>query len=295
MPLEISPQIKAMIKNFYKCVRLLPKRKISPRKIFEDADKGNLSGLLSSMSHSNNLTDTQYKTIGKILSNANHLLPEEDTNEIEERLKGLIHESERLFSNLVPCKDDDQVRPGPEKTRSGDEEPSMNTEPHVGPRVDVWIHSHDRQESLILGKSYKLMVKVGALKTDDVVTAKAEATVSITSKYENVIFDVSLVGDAFEIENPVMQISLDKNKASKMISFLIKPLQAGRQHISVYFYYKVNLLLVLSIPLHILEERTRYPRSETNWNRDIEVIASSEKGLESIFDIDQVAKMKTPA
>ena len=98
----------------------------------------------------------------------------------------------------------------------------------------------------------------------EITLARSEVLESIWKrKYDRVTVDVSLVGDAFEIDEPqVRQLYLGIREMSNEISFWITPKQEGSQNLTILFYYKVNLLLVVSVPLHVTTE----PAAK-NWGR----------------------------
>ena len=164
---------------------------------------------------------------------------------------------------------------------------SRPEKPNTGPRVNVWIDSHHSKEPLQLKERYTLKVNVGALKSDVIVSADAQPLESLIRKYQEVMVDVSLIGDAFEIDPQVQQLSLSPKGDSDPISFSIRPIQEGSQNLSMLFYYKVNLLLVMSIPLHILKEPATYPTTGGEF-MNTQIVASSGRGFASIFEIDQV-------
>jgi hypothetical protein len=138
----------------------------------------------------------------------------------------------------------------------------------------------------LIGKTYQLLVNVGALKQDVLVSADAKPLESILKRYKRVRVDVSLIGKSFRITPNVRPLWLTTERNSEPISFSVTPKQKGHQNLSMFFYYKLNLLLVLCVPLEVISKPTIYSKTG-NKLLNTHIIGSSDRGFESIFEIDK--------
>lgn len=96
--------------------------------------------------------------------------------------------------------------------------------------------------------------------------------------------DGSMVCKAFVISRPNRILRLNIKHKSDPVSIRIEGKNEGQHQLSLFFYYKLNLLMVLSVPLEVRSHFTHSLKSEY-YILATQVIGSNEEGFECIFEI----------
>ena len=155
--------------------------------------------------------------------------------------------------------------------------------------VNVWINQHKATEPLIKANPYDLMVNIDMKGSDSISLVDPGYLERIGAKPNGIEISVSISGDDFEILNDTKEIFLPKEGHSEPISFRIVPTASGISKLKLYFYYKLNLIMILSVSLEIKEPvsdiTTTFEKEQQFLN--VDVLGSSNVGFESILQIER--------
>lgn len=155
-------------------------------------------------------------------------------------------------------------------------------------KVNVWIKDHDSEQPLLDGQVYQLMINVGKIKEASLVSVGAESLESVSRKLGEIKLDVVVVANRSDISPSTQALTLPVTGDSESLSFSLRPKGEGSESITILFYYKANLLLVISVPLEIHTKPTVISKSEKRSELlDTELILLSDRGFESILEIDK--------
>jgi hypothetical protein len=151
----------------------------------------------------------------------------------------------------------------------------------ISRKVNVWMHNHDSHSPLILKQEYQLMINVGKPRLNAIMSANAERL----EKYAGNELLVALVSDDFSIEEDTQKLLLPLSGNSESISFKVIPTSAGVVNIFALFYFKINLLQMLSISINVLP--TNKMKSNQGKLEPIapHILLTADRGFESIAEI----------
>jgi hypothetical protein len=155
--------------------------------------------------------------------------------------------------------------------------------------VNVWINNHKATEPLIKAAPYDLMINVDMKGSDSISLLDADFLERIGAKPNGIEISVSISGDDFDIPNDTKEMFLPKEGHSDPISFKIIPNASGTSKLKLYFYYKLNLIMILSVSMEIKEpisDITTILEKEQHF-LNVDVIGSSNVGFESILQIER--------
>lgn len=161
----------------------------------------------------------------------------------------------------------------------------QNLEPKKERRhINIWINKHDSTEPITKGEVHELLVNVGSPQKNSLVSSIATNIERVASKYEDTRITVTLFSDNFEISPPKETLILPPQGESALLTFRIKALSEGSHDIDVCFYFKKELLQLLSVSLKVVGKS--HQRSvDDNKAIMVKTLVTSEYGLDSVFDI----------
>jgi hypothetical protein len=159
---------------------------------------------------------------------------------------------------------------------------NLNTQPSRIRNVNVWIENHDSHLPLIVKEKYGLMINVGETKLNTILSVNAERL----EKYSGNDLLVAVVSDDFTVTPAVQTLTLPISGDSKPVLFEVTPRSSGIRNISALFYYKVNLLQMVSIAIEVLSESDTQSSKRKSEAITPRIVLTADRGFESIREIE---------
>ena len=153
--------------------------------------------------------------------------------------------------------------------------------------INIWIEDHKASDPLVTGINYNLMINI-AIK--DLDASISDINHSNNNSQESPKLIISLSGAKFTIPTNTMELQLPNEGDSAIVNFKIKPNTTGAGVIEIFFYYELNLLMVLAVSLQVVNSVMDRPshdviRFKEQKFLNADVMASSDKGLDGILEL----------
>jgi hypothetical protein len=155
--------------------------------------------------------------------------------------------------------------------------------------VNVWIDNHSPKEPLLPGNFYELGLNIGYIKQNTVLSVGSPSIEELSKKIGKILLTVCLTSHDFEIQDRVKDLLLPPNGETKALFFTIRSKKEGSNEIKVFFYYKMNFLQVLSVPLMVKKSNLKATPTESNTRRNlpVKVLTSAKGGFGDIVKIER--------
>jgi hypothetical protein len=118
-------------------------------------------------------------------------------------------------------------------------------------------------------------------------SASATPLESVANENTDIRFLVALFSKDFDIEPSVQHLLLPKNGESNVLTFNICAKREGKLDITICFYYKLNLLHAISVPLNVTSLELYGSKTESDEEiLETELIHSVKNGLDSVLAVE---------